>query len=121
MNNTQYFRAYCQFYNGECGYVYFGIHQGLDGILGEKAQTTRIIKIEQCTGQADKKGKLIYGGDIVEYKISGAPNKSRDVIIYRDSVAAWFKGNNMLSTYSKTIEIIGNIHENPELLEPKQI
>lgn len=120
MNNRQYFRAYCEFYNGECGYVYFGIHQGLDGILGDDSRTTRIIKIEQCTGFMDKKGKLIYEGDIVEYKISGAPSKSKGVVTYRDSAAAWFKGNDVLSTYPKTIEIIGNVQENPELLSPCQ-
>lgn len=72
---------------------------------------------EQCTGLKDKNGKLIYENDIVEYKISGSPSKSKDVVSYDEKQCVWLKGYNFLSTYPKTIEIIGNIHENTELLK----
>ena len=77
-----------------------------------------IFKIEQCTGLRDKNGKLIYEGDIVETHDYTTEHsqivfdkgcyvlKSKDVAIY-----------DHLSSYEKQCEIIGNIHENPELLE----
>lgn len=60
------FRAYCQFYNGEYGYVYFDVNKGLQEVLGDDFVHTYVIKIEQCTGQRDKNSQLIYEGDVIE-------------------------------------------------------
>ena len=80
----------------------------------------------QCTGLKDKNGKLIFEGDIVRTKEFG---KAKDNAIFLDfdifevyfSDGA-FRIKNKHAGYfnlciSKTIEIIGNIHETPELLE----
>ena len=80
--------------------------------------TSDNLTLEQCTGLRDKNGKTIYEGDIVETHDYTTEHsqivfdkgcyvlKSKDVAIY-----------DHLSSYEKQCEIIGNIHENPELLE----
>jgi len=82
-----------------------------EGIIGGG----ECCEIEQCTGLKDKNGSLIYCGDIV------AP----------DGIPLWFEYDNDYACYVLTnndwckpvskiacdFEVIGNIHENPELLE----
>lgn len=74
------------------------------------------LKIMQCTGLKDKNGKLIYEGDII-----------KDLIIPEIFyIVKWFNSGFYLeSTISGSFlkfndtqqEVIGNIYENPELLE----
>lgn len=64
-NDRLKYRAYCRFYNGEHGYVFFDAIKGLESVLGDDFITTEIKSIEQCTGLKDKNGKLIYEGDII--------------------------------------------------------
>ena len=79
----------------------------------------------QYTGLKDKNGKEIYEGDIVAEK--GHYVKS-DRLLYqkiqwKESYSCWLRGEYQrltpknIKTYQ--IEVIGNIYENPELLEVK--
>lgn len=79
-------------------------------------------QVEQCTGLEDKNGKLIYEGDIVSCNFSGKANTAET---FAKKV---FQGKHIVElceyyfapfncVNASDLEVIGNIHENPELLE----
>ena len=80
--------------------------------------------VEQCTGLKDKNGKLIFEGDIVITNIFNTP-EILYTITYDKQIAAFIgeyvKGCiKQFTTFdgdSQCFEVIGNIHDNPELLE----
>lgn len=76
--------------------------------------------VGQYTGLTDKNNSKIFEGDIVELHFSGA----RGVVIfdkgcYMIEVHAFGRTvRNIIGEYDKDVlEIIGNIHDNPELLK----
>ena len=73
-------------------------------------------QVEQCTGLRDKNGKLIYEGDIVrvDSKVNYIDPLTLVVVFHN---GAFMVGDRFIDNNSKFMEIIGNIHENPELLE----
>ena len=78
--------------------------------------------VGQDTGLTDKNGKKIFEGDIVKTNKFNEPNK-KYIIKYNLQFGA-FIGEDKYHMYFTTFdgdsdqfEVIGNIHDNPELLE----
>ena len=83
-----------------------------------------IIARCQCTGLRDKNGKLIFEGDVVEW-VHFEKGKTT-------STVEWLSGSFMQFPHDKDLcrsplncltsgytQVIGNIYENPELLEAR--
>jgi len=82
------------------------------------------IEVMQFTGLKDKNGKEIYEGDVVECKMSFNDGvlPYRGSIVYAETFGAFatqnLGGTTLLHNHiASSFKIIGNIHENPELLK----
>lgn len=93
----------------------------------------------QCTGIKDKNGKLIFEGDIVKITDKSSRKEPFIGVVEYTKIASYEANCNgfymylhdpktpenismvekMFCTSLREIEVIGNIHENPELLENK--
>jgi hypothetical protein len=70
--------------------------------------------VGQFIGLLDKNGKKIFEGDIVRIE-----DFANAVVKWREDIACWtLQGYIIGNTWdSSMLEVIGNIHDNPELLE----
>lgn len=71
------------------------------------------LEIEQYTGLRDKNGNEIYEGDVIQNKHGVV----EEVVFSIDSFACKKETNYRTMCDWEEVTVIGNIHENPELLE----
>lgn len=115
-----------RFWDKDFGYKYRA--------LGDMIPTTkyRLDEYEQCTGLEDKNGRLIFEGDIVAKEFQDRPFSSKAKSKIKNCLVCWnesgefsikFKSDKYrfysvpYDSFVGDCEIVGNIHENPELLE----
>lgn len=104
-------------------------------LLEDTGEENRYI-VEQCTGLKDENGTLIYEGDIVECfydHFDGNFTEKKVIGVVKWGIGEWSvqnerKGDWYFLSYanydekhlqSDSVKVIGNIHENTELLEDK--
>ena len=113
--------ALIDFYNEKIGILY------ADPVMQcESMQKFNFNEVEimQYTGLEDKNGQEIYEGDILlghcvypehsifECKLTGE--------VYYTSRGTWDCYSYILGGFNEQVEVIGNIYENPELLEVEE-
>lgn len=105
------------------GYIVNGVVESTDEYIAlEEWCPIKIETVGQYTGLKDKNGKEIYEGDIIEktYYSYHQPECSELFEIKYEGLSFHFehiKGNTFHLPFTEDIEVIGNIHDNPELLE----
>lgn len=108
--------------NGQTAYMIYGSDFRFAGervISGSHALVVPET-VGQCVGMTDRNCRKIFEGDIIENHDFNAEDGGYGVVEYNDG-AFEINGNDISSTFhenywGKECEVIGNVHDDPELL-----
>lgn len=123
--------------NGQWAYGVYGSHTSLDAMIIDRPYTASDgdiaaigfwtvdpATVGQCTGLTDKNGVKIFEGDIIRGE--GSKAKTDNFVVRWSEPCCGFSAGEGKRTWPNlnqaTIngyEVIGNINDNPELLEKK--
>lgn len=114
-------------YGNYCGAEYL-TSEGIEHLIIEVPRSGRSAKVlpetvGQYTGLTDKNGKKIFEGDIVAGAVHWLERMKNGFVAFKDGSFGliWYRGevaqfNPFTSMCNVEYEVIGNIHDNPELL-----
>lgn len=115
-------------YGNYC-YAEFIDKRGYEDLIIEQpanGETRRVIPetVGQYTGLTDKNGKKIFEGDIVAGALIWQEKRKNGLVAFKDGSFGlmWYRGgveqfNAFTSMCNVEYEVIGNIHDNPDLLK----
>ena len=109
-------------YNGEWEYgvpVFSGLNNELAFMKQMHSYDHQVIPetVGQYTGLTDKNGKKIFEGDICQHRSNYSGDFVISIVTYTDGQFLSMADNNSGFNLSDKLEIIGNIHDNLELLK----
>ncbi len=119
----------------DCPIVLYGDGSGhilieVDHVHGNETIFLEDVELMQFIGLKDKNGKEIYEGDIVNYNSKYIKSSNKEE--FNRMLVVFLNGGYYLESKNKAhfhfgivskegdLEVIGNIYENPELLEDKE-
>lgn len=95
------------------------VHHGnwTEGVYSVYENAYDWIKLMQYTGLKDKNGTKIYEGDILDFDETEWGGKFKPEAITMGKILGDWKLSGTLKDVKEWRQVIGNIYENPELLE----